>query len=249
MTKSNDHGSPVTGAILVLGGTRLARALADALAARGVPVISSLAGRTRTPLLPAGDVRTGGFGGAERLARYLEAHRIGWLVDATHPFAARISANAALAAGQTGTPILRLEPLPWRMPQGGNWTEVADLDAAARALPGGAGVFLAIGRQGIDVFFSRPDCRFVARMIEPPETVPPHWTIILDRGPFSLADETALLAKHRITHLVSKNAGGPGGAKLTAAARRAVAVVMVARPYLPPIETCRTVGEVLARIL
>src|SRR6185369_15683930 len=100
--------------VLILGGTQEAFRLAEHLAdAAGIEIISSLAGRTREPRIPKGDVRTGGFGGAEGLTRYLREQRITHLVNATHPFAERISANAIAAAEAAGIPLMRLLRPAW----------------------------------------------------------------------------------------------------------------------------------------
>ena len=235
--------------VLILGGTAEARALAARLVAAGHDVTSSLAGRTRDPLLPVGAVRIGGFGGADGLAAYLEDHWIDLLFDATHPFAAAISANAVHAGAAARVPLVRIERSPWTPPEGAVWVEVPDMNHAAAALPRGARVLLTIGRQELAPFLSRSDCAFLARMIEAPPGLPPEWTLILGRGPYTLAGETALLEHHAITHLVSKNSGGKqAAAKLKAAARLAIPVVMVARPDLPKTETVDSVESAVASI-
>lgn len=237
------------GRILILGGTGEARALAAILAARGYDVTSALAGRTRTPLLPAGAVRIGGFGGAEGLADFLREGGFSHLIDATHPFAAQISANAVEASRLAGTPLIRLERPAWQQPRGAKWMGVDTLAEAAAVLPAGARVLLTTGRQGIATFFARTDCRFVARVIELPETVPEGWTVVSARGPFSVRDEKALMGAHGITHLVSKNSGGEQAvAKLEAAAALGVTVVMVRRPVLPQAVTVGTIEAVLERL-
>ncbi|RDE09977.1 cobalt-precorrin-6A reductase [Pelagibacterium lacus] len=244
------NGNADRGGILILGGTGEARALAAALVARGHEVTTSLAGRTSAPSLPAGAVRSGGFGGAEGLAAYLAAQRPHLVIDATHPFAARISANAAAACRRTGTPLVRLERPAWSAPPDHPWIEVATIEAAAAILPSGATGFLSIGRQELAPFFSRPDCRFVARMIEVPSGLPADWTAIAARGPFSRDDERALFSARGITHLVSKNSGGDQThAKLDAAADLGIAVIMVARPPLPPVRSFSSVAALLADLI
>jgi precorrin-6A/cobalt-precorrin-6A reductase len=235
--------------ILILGGTGEARALAAVLTAKGHEVTSSLAGRTQAPLLPEGAVRIGGFGGATGLAGYLREGGFSHLIDATHPFAARISANAVEASAATGIPLLRLERLAWIAPEGADWVEADTMEEAASVLPGGASVLLTIGRQEVAAFFRRSDCRFVARVIEAPQGVPPDWLVLSARGPFTLADEKALMEAHGITHLVSKNSGSDqAAAKLDAAAALGVSVVMVRRPVLPEAVTVGSIEEVVTRV-
>ncbi len=235
--------------ILILGGTGEARALATALIAAGHAVTSSLAGRTKSPILPPGDTRIGGFGGATGLAAYLTDHGFDLLIDATHPFAADISTNATTAAASTHVPFLRYERVPWPKPESAVWVELPDMALAANALPRGARVFLTVGRQELAPFLTRPDCRFLARMIEIPPGLPSAWEVLSDRGPFTLDNEMALLRTHAITHLVSKNSGGAQvAAKLEAAANLKIPVLMIARPPLPPARTVASVPETLDAI-
>jgi precorrin-6A/cobalt-precorrin-6A reductase len=226
--------------VLILGGTAEARALARALAPHA-EVVSSLAGRVREPRLPAGGVRVGGFGGAEGLRDWLRASEIDKIVDATHPFAARMTATAAAVAHELELPIVRLQRPAWQPQPGDNWVPAGSLDEAAQVAPRlGGRILLTVGRQGIGPFLG---CRavldsgaaVVARMIEPPEApVPAAITVLLARGPFTVEQETALLDAHRIDVLVSKNSGGPmTAAKLVAARLRQLPVVMVRRPALP----------------
>lgn len=222
--------------VLILGGTSDARALAAQLP--GCTVISSLAGRTSAPLLPPGTVRIGGFGGAGGLADYLRAEHIDVLVDATHPFAAQISANAATATARTGVPLLVLRRPGWTEEPGDDWRRVPDLSAAAALLPHlGHRIFLTTGRQGIAAFAGLDDCWFLARSVEPPTPpMPRRLTPLLDRGPFTLDSERHLLREHRIDVLVSKDSGGPA-AKLTAARELALPVVLINRPPIDPTAT------------
>lgn len=232
--------------ILILGGTSEARALAGRLVASGLDVTSSLAGRTSAPVLPEGRVRIGGFGGIEGLAAYLTTGGFSHLVDATHPYAAQISANAVGASAIAKIPMIRLERPAWERPEGADWIAADDMAAAAGALPRGANVLLTIGRQEVSAFFGRTDCRFVARVIDPPDRVPDGWTLVTGRGPFALEDEMSLLERHAITHLVSKNSGGEQGrAKLDAACGSGVQVIMVERPMPPPARTTTTIAGVL----
>ncbi|MEU4244316.1 cobalt-precorrin-6A reductase [Actinoplanes sp. NPDC026619] len=228
--------------VLILGGTAEARALAGELADRHA-VISSLAGRTSRPLLPAGEVRVGGFGGVEGLVAFLRERQVDALVDATHPFAARISANAAVAAGRAGVPVLHLRRAGWVAEKGDVWHRVRDLGDAAGLLPRlGRRVFLTTGRQEISAF-AHNDQWFLARSVEPPEPpMPGRLVVILERGPFTLDGERRLLAEHAIDVLVSKDSGGSAH-KLTAARERGIPVVLVDRPALPGGEMVATVEE------
>jgi precorrin-6A/cobalt-precorrin-6A reductase len=240
--------------VLILGGTGEARALATALAARpGLRVTLSLAGRTAQPVLPACEVRIGGFGGAEALADWLRANRTAILVDATHPFARVISRNAARAAEAAGIPVLVLERPPWQLVPGDRWTRVPDMPAAVAAVaalgPAPARVFLAIGRQEVGAFRAAPGHDYLVRSIEPvaPGDLPPHAETILARGPFTEADERTLLATHRIEIVVAKNSGGPATyAKLAAARDLGLPVILVDRPGRP--EALPTVEAVLQRL-
>jgi precorrin-6A/cobalt-precorrin-6A reductase len=235
--------------ILVLGGTAEARALADSLDEAGVAVMTSLAGRVSNPRLPRGHVRIGGFGGPEAFAAWLRSESIGAVVDATHPFAARISRSAAQACPQASVPLLRLERPGWTEHPGDHWTRVADLDQAASLLRSGGGrVLLTSGRQGLAAFADVSECWFLIRCVEPPEPPwPPRHELLLDRGPYSLAGELDLIDRHRIDVLVAKNSGGRmTEPKLEAARRRGVSVIVVERPPRPDVQTVTTVQEALS---
>lgn len=215
--------------ILLLGGTTEARALAARLS--GHDVVSSLAGRVRDPALPEGDVRVGGFGGAAGLATWLRDEKIDAVVDATHPFAERITRNAHAAAREVGVPhvVLRRPGFPIRP----EYDVVPDVHAAAAAIPAGARVFLTIGRQQVSAFI-HADAWFLVRAIDPPTVMPPRHIVLLERGPFLVADEAELMRRHRINLLVTKNSGGDAtAAKLAAARELHVPVVMIERPPLP----------------
>jgi precorrin-6A/cobalt-precorrin-6A reductase len=222
--------------ILILGGTGEARELAAELVAAGVDVLSSLAGRVRQPRLPDGPVRIGGFGGAEGLAAFLRAEGITGVVDATHPFAGTISVHAAQAAAQVGVPLLALRRPEWEAEP--TWQHAADIRAAAtavRAWPGES-VFLTTGRRDLEVFAADDQHRFVVRTVDAPDgPVPPRMTLVLDRGPYTVEGESALMRGHGVGLLVTKNSGGPmTAAKLQAARDLGVQVLMVQRPPLPP---------------
>ncbi|HJD85076.1 MAG TPA: cobalt-precorrin-6A reductase [Kitasatospora aureofaciens] len=223
--------------VLVLGGTTEGRALAAALDGRpSLRVTSSLAGRVARPRLPAGQVRVGGFGGPDGLAAWLRAEGVAAVVDATHPFAAGMSRNAALEAAATGVPLLVLRRPGFAPVPGDRWHPVPSLPAAAELLPGlGRRVFLSSGRQGIGAFAHLDGLHFLARSVDPPEPpLPPSLEVLLDRGPFSLDGERALLRDHRIDVVVTKDSGGTATApKLTAARELALPVVVVERPPVP----------------
>ena len=237
--------------ILVLGGTGEARALAAALVADGMDVISSLAGRVQQPRRPEGSVRIGGFGGVDGLAAFLRDDDITAVVDATHPFAATITRNAAIGAEQVGVPRLVLRRPGWDIQS--SW-QVADMPAAAQTVRtwSGESVFLTTGRRDLAVFADDDRHRFLVRTVDPPEgPVPPQTTLLLDRGPYTLDGERALLREYGVGLLVTKNSGGSmTAAKLQAARELSVLVVMVQRPPLPEgSEVVATVADALAWII
>ena len=219
--------------VLILGGTAEAKALAEQLAARGdVTVITSLAGRTAHPVLPPGEVRIGGFGGAAGLTAYIRETGVTRIIDATHPFARRISENAIQAAAETGIALEHLVRPGWVSQRGDRWQEVSSLDEAARALPAGAIVFLALGRQYLDAFAARSDCRFVIRMVDAPAEPLPFAdpVLILGKPSADPAREAELFAAHGITHLVCRNSGGASGyGKIAAAREMGLTVIILGR--------------------
>lgn len=223
--------------VLILGGTGEARALARLLVEkRHWRVISSLAGRVTAPALPVGEVRIGGFGGPEALTTWLRAERVAAVVDATHPFAARISASAAVAAPAARVPLLMLRRPAWTAGPDDRWQRVPDMRAAAAALSSTEGpVLLTTGRGGLGAFAQLPH-RFVIRTVDPPQPpLPPDRVLVLDRGPFNLEGERYLMTTHGIRTLVTKDSGGSMTvAKLEAARALGVDVVMVDRPPVDP---------------
>lgn len=208
--------------------------------------VYSYAGRTAAPVAQPLPTRIGGFGGAEGLARFLCAKGVTHLVDATHPFAATISRNAVAAAKAAGIPLIALERPAWQAGPGDRWTCVPDIAAAAAALPAPAVVvFLAIGRQSLDGFAGLPH-RWVLRLVDPAPQPLPRATVIVDRGPFTVAGDLALMRDHGVTHVVAKNAGGTGAAaKLEAARVLGLPVVMIDRPALPQREVAASLAEVM----
>jgi len=239
--------------ILILGGTAEARALAAALAKRGdVSVSVSLAGRTAAPAAQPVPVRRGGFGGAEGLARYLRDERVDLLVDATHPYAATISANAAEAARAAGTKLLALRRPPWPKLAGDNWIEVETIEDAVRALgevP--RRVFLALGRKELRPFETAPQHFYLVRSVDPVDSplALPHAEYIAARGPFSEAEDRALLVSRRMAIIVAKNSGGAATyGKIAAARSLGLPVIMLKRPALPDVPSVATVDDALAWI-
>jgi precorrin-6A/cobalt-precorrin-6A reductase len=237
--------------VLLLGGTGEARRLASVLLP-AYRVISSLAGRVAAPTLPAGEVRVGGFGGPEGLAAYLRAERVDAVVDATHPFAARMSANAAAACAAAAVPLLVLRRPGFAPRPGDDWRHVPSLEAAAALLPALAErVFLTTGRQGLAHFAHLTAQWFLVRCVDPPvPPVPPRLEVVLDRGPFTVAGETELMRRHDIGALVTKDSGGEmTSAKLDAARALRLPVVIVDRPPATPgVPVLSTVDEVVAAL-
>lgn len=223
--------------MLLLGGTGEAADLARAVTARLGPQIgltTSLAGRTSRPTPVPGDVRIGGFGGADGLAAYLRAHSIDLVIDATHPFADQISAHARIACEAAGVRRLMLVRPPWKRHPLDRWIEVGDLKGAA-AVVGKVGrrAWLTVGASDIVAFTDVLDVRFLVRLIHAPPTRLPlrFYEIVIGRGPFTLAEERHLMQRHAIDVLVCKASGGTATeAKLIAAREASVPVIMVRRP-------------------
>jgi len=236
--------------VLILGGTTESRILAGALAERhDVSVTLSLAGRTAKPLPQPVPMRLGGFGGAAGLARYLQAEKIGAVIDATHPYAAVMSNNAAKAAEEARIPLLALRRPAWTPTEGDRWIDVESVENAVAAL--GAAprrVFVTLGRKEIAPFAGAPHHTYVIRSVDPiePPLDVPHAIYLTARGPFSEADDRALLERHRIDVIVAKNSGGNASyGKIVAARALHLPVVMLIRPSLPDTQSATTVDEVL----
>ncbi len=234
-----------------MGGTTEASRLAQALAQAGVDGIFSYAGRTSAPIAQPLPTRVGGFGGVAGLQAFLQAERITQVVDATHPFAAQMSSNAVQACAAAGVPLLALERPAWQAQSGDVWQHVPDIAAAVQALPTEpASVFLAIGRQHLAPFLACAQHWYLLRLVDPVLDLPAErGQLVLDRGPFTLEGDRALLQAHGITHVVSKNSGGAGAqAKLTAARELGLPVILIARPFIPARTVVHSVNEVLRRI-
>jgi precorrin-6A/cobalt-precorrin-6A reductase len=238
--------------VLVLGGTSEARALAAELDRQpGVRVITSLAGRVANPALPAGEVRIGGFGGVAGLAAYAAAERVGAVVDATHPFAQTISANAAAACALAGLPLLRLARPGWAPRDGDDWHDAGSLGEAAAMLPRlGSRVFLTTGRQGLAAFAALEQW-FLIRCVDPPSgPLPARHEVLLARGPYEQEAERALMLRHRVDVLVTKNSGGPLTAgKLGAARDLRIPVVVVSRPPAAAAESVSATGDAFTWVM
>lgn len=235
--------------LLILGGTTGATALACAAAAAGIDGVVSLAGRVARPARQPLPLRIGGFGGVEGLTEHLCAGGYTHLVDATHPFAANISANAVGASAAAGVPLAALTRPPWSPGAGDRWTRVADIPAAVAALDGPARrVMLAIGRMHLAAFAPQPQHFYLLRLVDPLDTPPPlpHRAVIIDRGPFTECADIALMQTHAIDLVVSKNSGGPGArAKIDAARKLGLPVIMIDRPPTPPRREFGTPQQVL----
>jgi precorrin-6A/cobalt-precorrin-6A reductase len=238
--------------LLILGGTAEAGALARAVTSRFGEewrVTTSLAGRTERPGPIPGQVRIGGFGGAAGLCAYLAEERIDRLIDATHPFAARISAAARLAAAAAGVPRLLLLRPPWRRHPLDHWIEVDGMARAAAIVPRLARrAWLTVGSSDIAAFSGAREVRFLVRLIAPPRQPLPlrFHEIVLGRGPFTLAGERHLLERHAIDVLVAKASGGAAtAAKIVAARELSLPVVMVRRPPVEPGEAVETIEAAL----
>lgn len=224
--------------VLVLGGTTEASALATLLA--GDPCFDatlSLAGRTSSPRPQPLATRVGGFGGVEGLAQWLRDEKAGAVIDATHPYAAQMSANAVAACAQAGLPLGSIVRPAWHRQEDDSWRVVPTAEAAALALgKTPLRVFLSLGRQDLHAFAASPQHRYVARTIEMPEqaALPPNLKILQARGPFDRDSEARLLAKEEIDIIVSKNSGGTATyAKIEAARELDLPVIMIARPDKP----------------
>jgi precorrin-6A/cobalt-precorrin-6A reductase len=237
--------------VLILGGTTEARSLAERLAKRAdLEVVLSLAGRTMSPAPQPVPVRRGGFGGAAGLANYLIEQRIDAMVDATHPYANIISANASAAAGTSGVSFVALRRPPWLAIKGDRWDEAADAGDAVQMLGDRPRrVFVALGRSELTPFVKAPQHFYLIRSVDPvdPPLQLPHAAYVRARGPFSKADDRALLLDHAIDTVVAKNSGGAASyGKIAAARALRIAVIMLRRPPAPDAPAVETVDDAVA---
>jgi precorrin-6A/cobalt-precorrin-6A reductase len=238
--------------VLILGGTGEALRLAEHLSQRSdLAVVSSLAGRVDQPTIPAGEVRIGGFGGVAGLIEYLVTHGVDIVIDATHPFAAKISSHAELACRRVSIPLIALERPAWRPQQGDRWVPVPTFESAALLADELENrVFLSIGRQELDAFSECSKAWFLIRTIDKPTApLPQRSRLILSRGPFQLGEERLMLRQEAITHIVSKNSGGTATqSKIEAARELGIEVIMVERPAVARSNPYTTVDHVYSRL-
>jgi precorrin-6A/cobalt-precorrin-6A reductase len=237
--------------ILILGGTAEARQLAGRLAGRaGLDITLSLAGRTATPAAQPVPIRVGGFGGADGLAKYLVGERIDVLIDATHPYANVISANASEAARRSGVPSIALRRPPWIAVPGDRWIAVSDVREAVRAIgQTPRRVFVALGRNELAPFRDAPQHYYLIRSVDPvaPPLPLPHVGYVTGRGPFGEADDHALMTEHRIDVVVAKNSGGTATyGKIAAARVLGIDVIMLRRPPAPDGAAVATIENAIA---
>ena len=233
---------------LILGGIADASLLAAEIARAGLDAVYSYGGRTRAPADQPLPTRIGGFGGVSGLADYIRGEGITHVIDATHPFAAEMSRNAVEACAETKTPLIALERAPWTKAPGDVWVEVSDVAAAVAALPEApANVFLAIGRQHIAPFASKPQHAYTLRFVDPPEAPLPFAAdVIVSRGPFTLDSELEMMRSRGIDWIVARNSGGDGArAKIDAARMLGLPVIMITRPALPERQRVESVDEVM----
>lgn len=235
--------------LLLLAGTAEARDLAQRLAALpGVAAVASLAGATRHPARLPLETRIGGFGGAQGQRKWMQGNGIETVIDATHPFAAQISARTQALCAGLGVPYLRLQRPGWQAQPGDRWTRVPSLAAAAAAVPPGATVFLATGRQSLPAFAGRDDATVYLRQIDRPDAPFPRTRgdFIIGTPPFRAEEERHLFKRLGVDLLVAKDAGGPAGAKLVAARALALPVILIDRPPPPPGDVVTSVDAALA---
>jgi precorrin-6A/cobalt-precorrin-6A reductase len=235
---------------LILGGTTETTALCKALSEAGQSGTVSLAGRVARPARHPLPQRIGGFGGVDGLIQYINDNNITHLIDATHPFAAKMSSNAVHACHAANIPLIALTRAPWQPEQGDDWFNVPDIPAAVAALDiPRERVMLAVGRMHLNQFTPNPQHFYLLRLVDAPSTplsFPDHFAVI-NRGPFTAEDDLALMRTHGITRVVSKNSGGTGArSKLIAARSLNIPVVMIDRPALPTRKETASLAEVLA---
>ena len=242
--------------LLSLGGTGEALALARLVAAAmpDLPMTTSLAGRTRDPVQPPGEVRVGGFGGIDGLVRYIGENGVTMLVNATHPFAAQMSRHVRDAQRDSPVRMLRLLRPAWQKRPDDSWIPVPDVKAAAEICRWlGKRIFLSLGAKDLGAFAGLMQPRFLVRLVDPPEAVPlAHYDLVAARGPFTLAGERDLIEEYAIDLIVAKNSGGDATyAKIAVARELGIPVLMIRRPEIaldPGSETVASVEGALAWI-
>jgi precorrin-6A/cobalt-precorrin-6A reductase len=239
--------------ILILGGTTEARELAERLAKRAdLDIVVSLAGRTKSPAPQPVPIRSGGFGGAAGLAEYLRKERIDALIDATHPYADIISANATAAARQSGVPLIALRRPPWRAVAGDRWSEATDVgDAIHRLGQRPRRIFVTLGRTELAPLTTAPEHFYLIRSVDPvtPLLPLPRVSYLVDRGPFGEADDSTLMRAHAIDAVIAKNSGGSASyGKIAAARALGIDVIMLRRPAPHEGPAAETVDEVIASL-
>ncbi len=221
-----------------MGGTGEARNLSFLIKKANLKAVISYSGavsKTNKQPLPK---RTGGFGGANGLAKYIIEEKITHLVDATHPFANQISENAILAAKETQVHFVALERDAWKPKRVDQWTKVKDIEDAIQLLDGPRErIFLAIGRHEVKKFETKKHHFYLLRIIEntPVNFDTPSFEIIYDKGPFKYKNDKMLLLKYNITKIITKNSGGLGAkAKLDVARDLNIPIIMIDRPIISP---------------
>ena len=244
------HGvSTILPNVLVLGGTTEATALCRAMADAGIQGTISFAGRVERPVRQPLPQRIGGFGGVAGLAGALKDGGFTHLVDATHPFASQMSLNAIAASKEAGIPMLALTRAPWQPTSEDTWIRVQDIPEAVAWLNRAAlRIMLAVGRMHLADFAPNPQHFYLLRLVDPPKSklALPDTKIVVDRGPFSVEGDLALMKKHQIELVVSKNSGGTGAsAKLLAARQLGLPVLMIDRPAMPDRPVAHSVQAVL----
>ncbi len=239
--------------LLILGGTTEARELArrvSLMIGKKLRVTTSLAGRRATTPALAGDVRVGGFGGIEGMKTYITEHAVDLVIDATHPFAGQISDHANVACAGVPVPRLQVMRPGWRMPPGATYLEADGLDGAAAILPRVARrIFLTTGHGGLEAFSGLEGLWFLVRLIDAQKAPPPlaDYQLITGAPPYTLDAEQDLLAEHDIDTLVTKDSGGEGTeAKVIAAAKTGVTIILIRRPPPEPGPLAETVDEAFA---
>lgn len=236
--------------VLIFGGTGDARDIADRLVALGNDVTTSMAGKTQAPVLPQGNIRTGGFGGVARLRGFILENRFDWIIDALHPYAVTMSSNLIAATKTIDAQVVRLARPGWEMPPTAiveRFTSAAD---AITSAPEAARLLITSGHQDLDCLKARSDCTAHIRLIEPPETpMPANVSVLLDRPPYTLEDEMVLMREHAITHLITKDGGSTATrGKIDAAAELGVTICLITRPEPPAGRCVGSVDEIIALV-